>query len=64
MTGVPTGRTPDLVPICPLCRTFDQTVTRALLAVGGSWQCVTCGQRWNAARLNAVGKNARDERSC
>jgi hypothetical protein len=51
------------MPICPLCHTFDQTVTPALLAAGASWQCVTCGQRWNAARLKTVEKHARDERS-
>lgn len=54
---------PELMPICPLCHTFDQTVTPALLAAGAAWVCVTCGQRWNAMRLKTMGKYARDESS-
>ena len=50
-----------IVPICPLCHTFDQTVTSDLLAAGASWVCVTCGQRWTAARLKTVAAYARYE---
>jgi hypothetical protein len=48
-----------LAPICPLCHTFDQTVTPDALVRGASWICVTCGQRWSASRLERMAAYAR-----
>ncbi len=45
---------PVLSPTCPLCHTFDQTVTSDSLRTGGRWRCTRCGQTWDAARLEAV----------
>jgi hypothetical protein len=36
---------------CPFCHTADPTMTDDALTAGGAWQCVRCGQRWNAVRL-------------
>ena len=43
---------------CPLCHTVD-SITAATLAAGGGWHCATCGQRWDAARLETVAAYAR-----
>ncbi len=40
--------------MCPMCHTVDQTMTAEMLAVGGGWRCITCGQHWDAARLATV----------
>ena len=40
--------------MCPLCHRVDHTVTETALATGGGWRCATCGQRWDAARLETV----------
>jgi predicted Zn finger-like uncharacterized protein len=45
---------PVLSPTCPLCHTFDQTVTSDSLRMGGRWRCTRCGQTWDAERLEAV----------
>jgi predicted Zn finger-like uncharacterized protein len=46
---------PSVTPpaTCPLCHTVD-AITAAALAGGGGWHCTTCGQRWDAARLETV----------
>jgi hypothetical protein len=36
---------------CPLCHTVEINITSAMLAQGGSWRCVRCGQRWDGNRL-------------
>ncbi len=38
---------------CPMCHT-GASVTQRALDAGGAWQCVRCGQQWNAARLATV----------
>lgn len=38
---------------CPLCHATD-AITEAALAAGEGWRCATCGQRWDAARLETV----------
>jgi hypothetical protein len=30
------------------------SLTQSALAAGGDWQCIRCGQHWDAARLAAV----------
>jgi hypothetical protein len=39
--------------ICPMCHT-SATLSQSALEAGGDWRCVRCGQRWDAARLEAV----------
>jgi transcription elongation factor Elf1 len=39
---------------CPLCHTEHPALTESALNAGGEWQCVRCGQRWDAARLATV----------
>ena len=36
---------------CPLCHTVHPSMTAHALEAGGSWECIRCGQRWDAARL-------------
>jgi ribosomal protein L37AE/L43A len=38
---------------CPMCHT-PASLTQIALDAGGAWQCVRCGQQWNAARLATV----------
>jgi ribosomal protein L37AE/L43A len=38
---------------CPMCHA-PASLTQSALAAGGDWQCVRCGQHWDAARLAAV----------
>jgi len=38
---------------CPMCHT-GASVTQRALDAGAAWQCVRCGQQWNAARLATV----------
>ncbi|HEU5256754.1 MAG TPA: hypothetical protein VFU28_12235 [Vicinamibacterales bacterium] len=40
-------------PTCPLCHT-PTSLTQNAIDAGADWRCVTCGQRWDAARLSAV----------
>ena len=47
------------LPTCPLCHTVDHTVTPAALAIGASWSCLRCSQRWDAARLATAAAYAR-----
>jgi hypothetical protein len=44
---------PPLFPTCPLCHTLT-SLTQNAIDAGADWQCVTCGQRWDATRLSAV----------
>jgi ribosomal protein L37AE/L43A len=37
---------------CPMCHTTS--LTQSARDTGGAWQCVRCGQHWNAERLAAV----------
>jgi transposase-like protein len=39
---------------CPLCHTLAPAVTGDTLLAGGSWQCPSCTQTWNARRLETV----------
>jgi len=39
--------------MCPMCHT-PASLTQFALDAGGAWQCVRCGQQWNAARLATV----------
>jgi hypothetical protein len=41
------------VATCPMCHT-PATLSGSALEAGGDWRCVRCGQRWDAARLEAV----------
>jgi hypothetical protein len=38
---------------CPMCRT-TASLTQSALEAGDAWQCVRCGQHWDAVRLGAV----------
>ena len=38
---------------CPMCHT-PASLTPSALAAGEDWQCVRCGQHWDAARLAAA----------
>jgi transcription elongation factor Elf1 len=38
---------------CPMCHA-SATLSQSALEAGGDWRCVRCGQRWDAARLEAV----------
>ena len=38
---------------CPMCHA-SATLSQSALEAGGDWQCVRCGQHWDAARLAAV----------
>ena len=38
---------------CPMCHA-SATLSESALEAGGDWRCVRCGQRWDAARLEAV----------
>ena len=46
---------PDVAPFvtCPMCHT-PASLTQSAVDAGGAWQCVRCGQQWNAARLATV----------
>ena len=39
--------------VCPMCHT-STTLTQSAIEAGGEWQCVRCGQYWDAARLATV----------
>jgi ribosomal protein L37AE/L43A len=39
---------------CPSCHTARAGLVDDAGAGGGEWQCVRCGQHWDAARLAAV----------
>jgi len=43
-----------LTATCPLCHTADPTMTPEAVADGAAWSCTRCGQKWDAARLEAV----------
>jgi predicted Zn finger-like uncharacterized protein len=38
---------------CPLCQT-SATLSDQAVAAGELWRCATCGQTWNAERLETV----------
>ena len=40
--------------VCPGCHTPHPSLTHQGLAGGVGWQCVRCGERWDARRLAAV----------
>jgi hypothetical protein len=46
---------PDASPMvtCLLCHT-PASLTQHAIDAGTGWQCVRCGQRWDATRLAAV----------
>jgi hypothetical protein len=48
---------PDAMPpvTCPLCHT---THSSSAPLDGGDWQCVRCGQKWDAERLGTVARYA------
>jgi ribosomal protein L37AE/L43A len=39
--------------VCPMCHTPESPTHRAIRS-GTGWQCVRCGQHWDARRLSAV----------
>lgn len=41
-------------PVCSLCHTASTGLTHEALAAGGAWRCVTCGQHWDAERVETV----------
>ena len=43
-----------LTATCPLCHTLDPTTTPEALLEGATWSCTRCGQKWDAARLEAA----------
>lgn len=36
---------------CPFCKSVDVTTTSKAVTVSTYWRCTTCGQIWNAGRL-------------
>jgi ribosomal protein L37AE/L43A len=36
---------------CPFCKSRDLTTTSKEVNVSTYWRCTTCGQIWNAGRL-------------
>src|ERR1700742_2094211 len=42
---------------CPLCHT-PSSLTHAAVEAGGEWQCIRCGQHWEATRLAALANYA------
>ena len=40
--------------VCPGCHTPHPTLTQEGLGRGVGWQCIRCGERWDARRLAAV----------
>jgi hypothetical protein len=45
-------------PVCSLCHTASADLTLAELAAGGAWRCRTCGQHWDARRVDTVAASA------
>jgi len=41
-------------PVCPSCHTVHVSAMVEALQAEESWQCVRCGQRWNARRLETA----------
>jgi hypothetical protein len=39
--------------VCTMCHT-PSSLDQSALDAGADWQCVRCGQRWDATRLAAV----------
>jgi transcription elongation factor Elf1 len=39
---------------CPFCHTDSSVSHTTLESAGEGWQCVRCGQRWDAQRLATV----------
>jgi hypothetical protein len=39
---------------CPLCQAPHASLTDDALRAGADWQCLRCGQRWDAIRLSRV----------
>jgi transposase-like protein len=37
---------------CPFCRSADVTTTSKAVNAFTYWRCTTCGQIWNAGRLD------------
>jgi transposase-like protein len=38
---------------CPVCKSRDLTTTSKTVTSSSYWRCVTCGEVWNAERLEA-----------
>ena len=53
---------PTTIPVlsasCPLCNTFDRSLTPDSLPAGTGWSCAACGRTWTAARLDAFQRYA------
>ena len=45
----------DVVPpaACPVCKSRDLTTTSKTVTSATYWRCLTCGEVWNAERLEA-----------
>jgi transposase-like protein len=38
---------------CPVCRSRELTTTSKTVTSASYWRCLTCGEIWNAERLEA-----------
>lgn len=38
---------------CPVCRSKELTTTSKTITSASYWRCLTCGEVWNAERLEA-----------
>jgi transposase-like protein len=39
--------------ICPVCKSKELTTTSKTVTAATYWRCLTCGEVWNAERLEA-----------
>ena len=46
-------------PVCPSCHTVHASSMVEALQAEENWQCVRCGQRWNARRLETAATYAK-----
>jgi hypothetical protein len=53
-TSIETPQHASPLASCPSCHSVHPSLRLDALEAGASWQCVRCGQRWNAERLARV----------
>ncbi len=42
--------------MCPACKSSDVTTTSKIVTSASYWRCRTCGEIWNAERLQAASR--------
>ena len=53
----------DEAAACAMCHTPALPLADADIAVGAGWQCLRCGQHWDASRLATVAAYAAWDRA-